>query len=177
MSTVVEMEEVELEVFAARGEAAPHAHRYVIRIDEERMTVHQPDPTGSELLARVGKRPCAYALVQILRHQDDEFIDPEERVDLRRHGVERFITVHKDDVTITVGETSVTLRRGTVAVSEIKRRRRNRRRLCSGSGHRRTIGAASCQWNGRGPWLRGLRQPSCRRRGVVGGGALELLRR
>lgn len=121
MSTEVEIEEVELEACAARGEAAPHAHRYAIRIDEDRLTVNHPDPTGIELLARVGKKPCAYALVQILRHQDDEFIDPEERVDLRRPGVERFITVHKDDVTITIGEASVTLRRGAVAVSEIKR--------------------------------------------------------
>jgi hypothetical protein len=98
--------------------------QYAFRIDEERFVLENPNPTGRELLALVEKAPCRYALVQVIAHSDDQFIDPEEQANLRLAGTEQFNTVLKDDVTVFVehdGEThSVQVRRGKVAVATIK---------------------------------------------------------
>ena len=87
---------VVIEEFAKRDERPPHAKTYVIRIDKETYHVHKPNPTGEELLHLAGKSSTAYKLYQVFRGRQPEPVAPEQRVDLRAHGIERFITVPKD---------------------------------------------------------------------------------
>ena len=102
--------------------SAGHGPRqFTAIIDEVRHSFQGPLHKGSELFDRAGKAPCRYAFVQIIKGEADQFIDPDEEVDLSAPGVERFDTVLKDDVIIMIDETAVTLRRATVSVAEIKR--------------------------------------------------------
>lgn len=75
---------------------------FILYIDETRVVFNHPDPTGLELLQKVGKSPHDFALTQILPGEDDEFIEPEEKVDLTRKGIEKFTTVIFDEITIFV---------------------------------------------------------------------------
>lgn len=54
--------EIDIGAFAERGHEVPHAHSYVVRIDCETVRVTTAHPTGESLLAKVGKRPCAFEL-------------------------------------------------------------------------------------------------------------------
>jgi len=90
------VELVVIEEFAKRGEKPPHAKTYVIRIDKQTYHVHKPNPTGEELLHLAGKTSAGYKLYQIFRGRQPEPVAPNQHVDLRAHGIERFTTVQKD---------------------------------------------------------------------------------
>jgi hypothetical protein len=96
MSEEIEIEEVEIEVYALRGEAVPRARRYKIRIDKTHYIVETPHPTGLQLLAKAGKTPEHWLLYQIFRGRQPEPVEPSAHVDLTKPGVERFTTVQKD---------------------------------------------------------------------------------
>jgi hypothetical protein len=49
------LEVVEIEIFAIEEKPLPHAKRYIIRVDKEKVTVHKPELTGAEILALVSK--------------------------------------------------------------------------------------------------------------------------
>jgi len=121
----VELEEVEIEIYATRGEAVPRAKRYGIRIDDFKFTVEKHDLTEEELLKLAGKCDCSHSILQLFHHADAEPIKPGEKVDLHRHGIERFATVHKEEVTIFVNydekDKPIQVKRGEVEVNEIKR--------------------------------------------------------
>jgi hypothetical protein len=87
---------VVIEEFAKRGERPPRAKTYLVRIDKETYRIHEPDPTGEELLAVAGKTSAKYKLYQIFRGKQPEPVAPDQHVDLRAHGIERFTTVPKD---------------------------------------------------------------------------------
>lgn len=103
-----EIEEVDLEEFAKRGEKVPPAKRYKIRIDKERKVVHTASISGREILALVDKTPEGYKLYLHKRGHQPVLIEPDRVVDLREPGVERFTTMPKDT---TEGHTSVALHR------------------------------------------------------------------
>jgi hypothetical protein len=89
---------VEIEEFAKREEHVPHAKHYAFRVDKERVVVDTPTITGTEILAKVGKTPEGFKLYQHKRHHQPVLIGPQEVVDLRAHGVERFTTWMTDGV-------------------------------------------------------------------------------
>lgn len=120
MNEITEVEIVEIEEYALVGKPIPKAAKYVVRIDETRVAFTNPNPTGIDLLTAVNKKPCAYVVVQIIRNADDQFIDPNEHVDLRSPGVERFATVAKDIVQVYIDGQKVDVARGIVPVSQIK---------------------------------------------------------
>lgn len=90
------VEIVVIEEFAKRGERPPRAKTYLVRIDKETYRIHKADPTGEELLAVAGKTSAKYKLYQIFRGKQPEPVAPDQHVDLRAHGIERFTTVPKD---------------------------------------------------------------------------------
>jgi len=92
----VEVDEVEIEELARRGERPPRAKRYVIRVDKEKYTVHSPTITGAQILALAGKTPDKFKLYQHKRGQQPALIGPTDVVDLREPGLERFTTMPKD---------------------------------------------------------------------------------
>jgi Multiubiquitin len=119
----VQIAEAEIDVFdySQRGEEVPHGKKFRIRIDCETVIVDTPDPKGGLLLARVGKRPCAYELIAEFVHCENRVIEPDETVDLRQRGLKGFITAHKEFVTIFIGgpEHPYRIERGERTVAEI----------------------------------------------------------
>jgi hypothetical protein len=75
---------------------APHAKHYAFRVDKDRIVVDTPTITGREILSKVGKTPEAFKLYQHKRGQQPILIGPDQVVDLREPGVERFTTMPKD---------------------------------------------------------------------------------
>jgi Prokaryotic E2 family E/Multiubiquitin len=90
------VELVVIEEFAKRGEKPPRAKTYEVRIDKKTYRIHKPDPTGEELLEAAGKTSAGFKLYQIFRGKQPEPVTPNQHVDLRAHGIERFTTVPKD---------------------------------------------------------------------------------
>src|SRR5690348_6119342 len=65
--------------------------------DSEPATIDDPVPTGAQLLHAAGRHPAADHLIfQLLPDGALEEIRPEETVDLRAPGCERFITFRSD---------------------------------------------------------------------------------
>jgi hypothetical protein len=90
------VELVVIEEFAKRNEKPPRAKTYLVRIDKNTYHIHKSDPTGEELLKAAGKTSSGFKLYQILRGKQPEPVAPNQHVDLRTHGIERFTTVPKD---------------------------------------------------------------------------------
>lgn len=102
------VELVVIEEFAQRGERPPRAKTYLVRIDKKTYHIHKPNPTGEELLEAAGKTSAGFKLYQIFRGRQPEPVAPNQQVDLRAHGIERFTTVPKDP---GEGGTAAALRR------------------------------------------------------------------
>lgn len=88
----VELDEVDLEVHSVTGARAPRSRRYVIRIDDDRVRVSVPTMRGEAILELVEKCSASYFLDQRLRRGDVREIGPDDVVDFRAPGVERFTT-------------------------------------------------------------------------------------
>lgn len=94
---VVLIEIVELEEHAKKhGIEAPHAKHYAFRVDKQRVVVTTPTITGRQILADVGKTPEAFKLYQHKRGHQPIPIGPNDVINLREPGVERFSTMPKD---------------------------------------------------------------------------------
>ncbi len=92
--TEEQTEEIEdLEECARSGRIPETGKRYRVRIDDERYVIADPVPTGRQLLDEAGKRPTEEHLLFQWQHGGMlEEIRPDETVDLRQPGIERFIT-------------------------------------------------------------------------------------
>ena len=97
----------------------PHGRTFPVRIDEEHVLLHEQHPTGEDLLEAVDKRPCAYALIQLLRHDEQRTIPPHDRVDIGAPSADRFVTVHKEIVSITIDGDPYEIQSGNRTVAEI----------------------------------------------------------
>lgn len=95
-SGAVADEIIDIEEFAKAGRAVPRERRYRIRIDRAHYVVDEPCPTGREILKLAGKAPAEFMLSQKFRGGEVKKIEPDERVDLTRPGVERFMTLPLD---------------------------------------------------------------------------------
>ena len=92
-----EVEEEDLEAAAKAGKAPRRAKRYRLRIDRERYVTERPKLTGRELLTLAGKVPPERFLLTQKHHGGRaEKVELDEVVDLRKPGVERFMTLPKD---------------------------------------------------------------------------------
>lgn len=96
MEEIFEIEEVDILVYAERGEAVPHAKHYHVRIDGHRHTVDGPVHDRVFLLGLEGKTAEEYELVEEFSNPDEnEVVDRTEKVDLRVAGLRGFVTAHK----------------------------------------------------------------------------------
>ena len=111
--------EIDIFEFSQRGDDVPHAAVYRIRIDGETVKVETGRPTGELLLSKVGKRPCAFELIEEFVHHDNNVVEPHEEVDLRKHGLKAFITAHREIVTIFINGDPYKIERGDRTVAEI----------------------------------------------------------
>jgi hypothetical protein len=88
---------VELDVYAREhGKEAPKAKQYAFRVDKLRIVVSTPTITGTQILAEAGKTPETFKLYQHKRGHQPIPIGPNDIVNLREPGVERFTTMPKD---------------------------------------------------------------------------------
>ena len=84
---------IDLETCHEHGGVPPDATRLRVRIDDDRYRIDDPKVTGRQLLTLTTLRPAdEYLLYLVQRDGGLESIRLEETVDLRRSGVERFIT-------------------------------------------------------------------------------------
>jgi Multiubiquitin len=94
---IIIIEIVDVEDYVKRGEKPPHAHNYRFRVDDHYYVTKKPELTGTEILTFAGKTPEKYSLRQRFRHGKVEPVEPEQEVNLREHGIERFITIPKEN--------------------------------------------------------------------------------
>jgi hypothetical protein len=93
-----ELELVELELFSKEnpGKKPPRAKKYRIRVDNVKIDMPIPDPTGRQILEAAGKVPPDRWLLNQKICGQMKPVGLDERVDLRAPGVERFVTLPKD---------------------------------------------------------------------------------
>jgi len=73
------------------------AHKYKIRIDDEKYTVRVPKKTGRDILLLAGKEnPEQYDLYQLFKDGSTKAVALNEKVDFSCPGIERFITIPRD---------------------------------------------------------------------------------
>lgn len=104
----------------ATSTAAGH-EKYQVRVDHETFHVSEPDPTGTELLALVHRRPCAYELIEVF-HDDEKtnVVLPDEKVDLRKHGLKGYLSAHREVVDIhLMSDNPIQIQRGTYTVAQM----------------------------------------------------------
>ena len=104
---------------AAKPHGGPHATTYHVHIDGDNVDVHEQHPSGEALLALVGKKSCAFELIAEFQHHENKVIEPQETIDLADQNLKRFMTAHKEVVTIYIEGDPYTIERGQRTVAEI----------------------------------------------------------
>jgi hypothetical protein len=88
---------IDIEEYSKAGKPVPVAAKYIIRIDKTRYEVTKPAITGRELLALAGKQPIErFAVYEKHKGGGTERIALDQSVDLRKPGLERFVTLPLD---------------------------------------------------------------------------------
>lgn len=88
---------IDLEEYAKRGERPPLARGYRIKINGDAYVVHDPRPTGRELLTLGGFIPVEDHSLRIKSAGNKpQKIGLDEHVDLRKPGVEKFKALPTD---------------------------------------------------------------------------------
>jgi hypothetical protein len=102
MSTEMEAEvdEIEIEVHTQKvsgKEKPPKAKKYIIRVDKTKFTVEVSSMTGREILSLAGKTPVEqYKLTQKMHGGAAKTINLDDPVNFTEPGVERFMTLKRD---------------------------------------------------------------------------------
>lgn len=87
----------DLEEYARAGKRPPLCRGYRIRVNGERYVVHEPRPTAREVLTTAGLTPPdTYTLRVKLAGDRPRKIELDERIDLRRPGIEKFKALPRD---------------------------------------------------------------------------------
>lgn len=88
---------IDLEEYAKRGERPPLAKGYRIRINGDAFVVHDPKPTGREILTLGGLLPAENYTLRVKRAgEKPEKVGLDEKIDLRKQGVEKFKALPRD---------------------------------------------------------------------------------
>lgn len=88
---------IDLEQYAREGKRPPLAKGYRIRINGEPYVVHDPVITGREVLTLAGLIPPKdYTLRLKMAGEKPEKVGLDEKVDLRKPGIEKFKALPKD---------------------------------------------------------------------------------
>jgi len=88
---------IDLEEYAQRGEKPPLAKGYRIKVNGDQFVIENPEPTGREILTLAGLLPPEnYTLRVKAAGQKPQKVGLDEKVDLRRPGVEKFKALPRD---------------------------------------------------------------------------------
>lgn len=87
----------DLEEYARRRTRPPLCRGYRIKVNGDPFIVHEPGPTGREVLTIAGLTPPeSYTLRVKIAGERPRKVELEERVDLRAPGVEKFKALPRD---------------------------------------------------------------------------------
>jgi hypothetical protein len=88
---------VDLEEYARLGKRPPLSKGYRIKVNGEPFVVNEPEPTGRAILTLAGLLPAEeYTLRVKLAGEKPHKVSLDEKVDLRRPGVEKFKALPRD---------------------------------------------------------------------------------
>lgn len=88
---------IDLEEYAKLGKRPPLAKGYRFRVNADSYVVHDPMPTGLEVLTLAGLLPAKdYTLRVKFAGERPRKVGLDEKVDLRRPGVEKFKALPRD---------------------------------------------------------------------------------
>lgn len=88
---------VDLEEFAKLGKAPPLATGYRLKVNGRAFVVRDPAPTGRAVLTLAGLLPAEdYTLRVKFVGDRPRRVELDEEIDLRRHGVEKFKALPRD---------------------------------------------------------------------------------
>jgi len=93
---------IDIEWCFKNGHTPPHGRKYRYRVDHEYRVANHHEITGKQILESVGKNPKEYILREKI-HGSYVTIEPDQIVDLSKHGVEKFKTIKNEH---TDGETA-----------------------------------------------------------------------
>jgi hypothetical protein len=93
---IVVDEILEIEEYGKSGRHPPRATGYRVRVDKEHLLFHQEWVTGREILEAAHRTPPEkYILREVFVNAPPVKIELDEKVHLRRHGLEKFRTMLK----------------------------------------------------------------------------------
>ena len=93
---VIVDEIVVIEEFGKSGRNPPRAKGYKIRVDKEHVVFHEEWVTGRQILEEAKRLPPEkFILREIFANTPPEKIELDQKVHLRKHGVEKFRTMLK----------------------------------------------------------------------------------
>ena len=88
---------IDLEEYAKLGKRPPLAKGYRFKVNGDSYVVHDPTPTGLEVLTLAGLLPAKeYTLRVKYAGERPRKVGLDEKVDLRRSGVEKFKALPRD---------------------------------------------------------------------------------
>lgn len=87
----------DLEEYAAQGKRPPRCRGYRIRVNRDRFEIFEPNPKRETILETAGLTPVGQWTLRVkVRGGQPELVQPGERVDLTRPGVEKFKAIPRD---------------------------------------------------------------------------------
>ena len=90
-------EDIDLEEYARQGKRPPLARGYRIKINGDPYVITEPMPTGLAILTLAGLLPAKdYTLRVKVAGQPPRKVPPDEKVDLRQPGIEKFKALPRD---------------------------------------------------------------------------------
>jgi hypothetical protein len=88
---------IDLEEYAKQGKQPPLSKGYRLKINGEAYVVHDPIVTGRQILTLAGLLPPEnYTLRVKMVGQKPEKVELDEKIDLRRKGIEKFKALPRD---------------------------------------------------------------------------------
>jgi hypothetical protein len=111
---------VDIEEHGRHERPVPHAHRYRIKVDGIFHVVHHAEISREEILRLAGREGfLEFNVIQHLRGDREEVIEPHEKVNLRKLGVERFTTAPKI-VEVAIDTRKASIQSGSYTLAELK---------------------------------------------------------
>lgn len=88
---------IDLEEYAREGKQPPLAKGYRLTVNGKPFVITDPNPTGAEILTLAGLLPVKdYTLRVKAAGEPPQKVGPDEHVDLRKKGIEKFKALPRD---------------------------------------------------------------------------------
>lgn len=96
-TNIIEPEIIDLEDFCKRGEKPPRARGYKVKINGDKFTIMEAEPTRETILETAELNPPERWSLRLKLHGGgSRLIEPGERVDLTEPGIEKFKALPRD---------------------------------------------------------------------------------